>query len=55
MKDEYESRLSDMKTQYVSEKSEYQLKYDELQSKMTKTNLKMNEIQKYHEKVRQTK
>ena len=40
MKDEYENRLADMKTQYVSDKSEYQLKCDELKFKINKTKFK---------------
>jgi hypothetical protein len=52
MKDEFENRLSDMKTQYISEKSEYHLKYEEVQSKLNKTNAKIGDMQTQHESVR---
>jgi hypothetical protein len=51
MKDEFENRLSDMKTQYIGEKSEYQLKYEEVNTRLTKTNVKMSEIQNQNEAV----
>ncbi len=51
MKDEFENRLSDMKIQYIGEKSEYQLKYEEVNTRLTKTNVKMSEIQNQNEAV----
>jgi hypothetical protein len=51
MKDEFESRLADMKAQYVGEKSEYQLKCDDLQSKLRKSNTQVAETKLFYEKV----
>ena len=51
MKEEFESRLGDMKAQYVGEKSEYQLKLDELQSRLRKITSELTETKTYHEKV----
>ena len=51
LKDEYENRFAEWKSKYLLEKNEYKNKCDLLQSKLNKTNKKMVEVAKMHEKV----
>ena len=51
MKEEYEVRLSDMRSQYISEKNEYQIRHNEVQAKYDKLSLKMSELTQYHDRV----
>lgn len=51
LKEEYENRFAEWKSKYLLEKNEYKSKCDLLQSKLNKTNKKMAEVAKMHEKV----
>lgn len=52
MKDEYENRFSDWKSQFMSEKNDVRFKCEDLQSKLNRANAKLSEVAKFHEKVK---
>lgn len=52
MRDEFENRFNEWKTQYMAEKNDYKFKCEDLETKLTRANSKLAEVQKFHEKVK---
>ena len=44
-----------MKSLHLTEKNEYQFKFEDLQIKYNRANSKINDVKKFHEKVRFSK
>lgn len=51
VKDEYESRFNEWKSQYMAEKNDLKFKCEDMESKLKRANTKLAEVQKFHEKV----
>lgn len=51
LKDEYEVRMVEWKSQYLTEKNELKYKCEDLQSKLNRSTDKMTDVKKFHEKV----
>jgi hypothetical protein len=51
LKEEFENRLAEMKTQKLAEINEYKYRYEEIQAKLTRATTKLNEVQKFHDHV----
>jgi hypothetical protein len=51
VKEDYDNRFNDWKSQFMSEKNDLKFKCEDLESKLSRANLKLNEMQKIHEKV----
>ena len=51
IKDEYENQMNSMKSLHLTEKNEYQFKFEDLQMKYNRANAKINDVKKFHDKV----
>ncbi len=50
MRDEFENRFNEWKSQYMAEKNEYKFRCEDTEAKLTRANAKLAEVHKFHEK-----
>jgi len=51
VKDEYENRFNEWKSQYMAEKNDLKFKCEDLESKLKRANSMLADVQKFHDKV----